>query len=104
MAVTRSRSQQEVKDGPPQLFPVCNPTGKGLALAASSIQAQEKFLDLMGLTINSIDIQKENLFEDQDALVIATALNHDATLPDTEMTLISLRRSGRHTAKSLKVS
>ena len=88
MAVTRLQSRLEVKnddndDGSPQMIPVRTNPGKGLALAAGSSEAQEKFLQMMGLTITSINVQKENLFEDSEAETIATALSHVAML-DTE--------------------
>ena len=75
---TNLRSKKTVKSaGPPQLIPTKR---SKLALAASSSEAQEKFLQLMGLTKASITIQEENIFQDEEAQVIATALSHVAML------------------------
>ena len=65
--------------GPPQLIPVA--AASGLSNAASSSEAQEKFLLLMGLTIATLDIQSDNIFDDSEAELIATALSYSATLP-----------------------
>ena len=70
MAVTRSKSKSiaNVDRSPsevPQLIPVFNTAGKSLSLAASSI------------------LQKDNVFDDDEAAMIATALNHTAMLPST---------------------
>ena len=83
MAVTRESSQQELEEGTPQLIPVHSNLDRGLVYPASSSEGQQKFLELMGLTNASIDIQQENVFEDQEARVISTALNHSIMDQDT---------------------
>ena len=46
----------------------------------AQVKRKRSFLQLMGLTIASLDIQTENIFDDSDAELIATALSHSATL------------------------
>jgi hypothetical protein len=81
---SRSRTQLEQEESePPQLIPIRNPD-RSLTLAAGSSEAQEKFLQFMGLTKTSIVIQEDNVFEEWEAQVIATALNHVEMLQDFE--------------------
>ena len=80
MAVTRESSQLELaKEGTPQLIPVHSLLDRQSGLS----EAQQKFLELMGLKkAMMIDIQQENVFEDQEARLISTALNHSAMIQD----------------------
>lgn len=77
---TRSCSRKATATGPTQLIPFA--AASGLANKACSSEAQEKFLQLMGLTAVSVNIQTENIFEDLEADLIAMALSHSAMLPD----------------------
>ena len=60
--------------GDPQLIPVDQPLGEGLA--AGSKEGQQKFLEMFGLVKTDLPIQDENVPESDIAELIATALNH----------------------------
>lgn len=45
-------------------------------MAAGSADAETKFMNMMGLTMSNIQVQKENVFCDEETEAITTALNH----------------------------
>ena len=44
-------------------IPVHDPAPKGLALGGNVSEAQERFLQIMGITVASIEVMRENVFK-----------------------------------------
>ena len=75
-----TRSQSIKMKGPLELIPVRTV----IRMAASSAEAQELFLSMVGLTEALIEVEKENIFPDEMAKLISTALDHELKHDDDE--------------------
>ena len=76
--VTRAKSKTRGSMmGCPQLIPTLTPC-QGAALGASSKQAKDTFLNMVGLVEASIEIQADNVLSHEMAEKISTALNHSS--------------------------
>jgi len=85
---TRSKKKSSPARGLPHLIPVTHPT-KGSGMGASSPEACRCFLQLIGFTESTVQIDENNVLKEELATTIADGLSHSEkldcdldTLPD----------------------